>query len=191
MVVLVFPAYWSLGEYLSVFLWTLHWAEMPGKWLLAGNRATRDMRLWEHALAYVVPVMFLGVPSYVLLARRAVSRWRVVLSALGWSFFTVQILGTVPMAWVWWCEDHPPARSTGMEELTVVFPFVLSLVGLVLLAVSIVMYAVRTRDKTVLWKVWLGKDLLSRSEYLLNRAGLGLAVGGIVLLVLLRLFSGL
>jgi hypothetical protein len=58
----------------------------------------------------------------------------------------------------------------------------LAIIGLILLIVSNVMYFQRTKDKEVSKKFWLGKDILTRNEYLANRIGFGLAVIGIVLM---------
>jgi len=47
-------------------------------------------------------------------------------------------------------------------------------VGALMLCVSNVQYYRRTRDPKFWTRFWLGRDLLTRREYVLNRAGLAL-----------------
>ncbi len=54
-----------------------------------------------------------------------------------------------------------------------------------MLIVSNAMYYRRTRDKQYGRRFWLGKDMLTRSEYLLNRIGLVLALLGIALMLMI------
>ena len=49
-------------------------------------------------------------------------------------------------------------------------------VGALMLCVSNVQYYRRTRDPKFWTRFWLGRDLLTRREYVLNRAGLALVV---------------
>lgn len=51
------------------------------------------------------------------------------------------------------------------------FEMVMAVIGIVLVAVSLVLYQGRTRDKKILTRFWLGKDLLTKREYVLNRVG--------------------
>lgn len=62
--------------------------------------------------------------------------------------------------------------------------FATFIIGIILLIASNVMYYVRTKDKQVLQRPWLGKDILTQSELILNRVGLGLSVIGIVWMLL-------
>jgi hypothetical protein len=63
----------------------------------------------------------------------------------------------------------------GLTKLPVifmrVFEIVLALMGIALVAVSLVLYQTRTRDKKFLTRFWLGRDLLTGREYALNRLG--------------------
>jgi len=52
-----------------------------------------------------------------------------------------------------------------------IFEMVMAMVGIVLVAVSLVLYQTRTRDKKFLTRFWLGRDLLTGREYALNRIG--------------------
>ena len=64
--------------------------------------------------------------------------------------------------------------------MIVILLFALLAIGAVLSIVSIVFYYFRTRDKSLLKRFWLGRDLLNRREYLLNRAGFGLMIAALV-----------
>lgn len=67
-------------------------------------------------------------------------------------------------------------------------PLTIGIAGLIMSFVSFVLYYARTKDKTMFTRFWLGKDILSKNEYLLNRIGFGLSIVGIVWLLLLRFF---
>jgi hypothetical protein len=56
--------------------------------------------------------------------------------------------------------------------------------GLVILGISNIMYFRRTKDKHFS-RFWLGKNLLFKSEYLLNRIGFSIAVAAIVFMVIM------
>jgi cbb3-type cytochrome oxidase subunit 1 len=56
---------------------------------------------------------------------------------------------------------------------------VLAFTGLVLVGFSNILYFKRTKAKP-LQRFWLGKELLTRNEYILNRLGFWMAVTGIV-----------
>jgi hypothetical protein len=63
-------------------------------------------------------------------------------------------------------------------------------VGVTLLIISNVSYFRRTRDQSF-WggRFWLRADVLTRRECLMNRAGFGLAVAGLVGMLSAPLFS--
>ena len=52
-----------------------------------------------------------------------------------------------------------------------IFEMIMAVIGIVLVAVSLVFYQTRTRDKKILRRFWLGRDLLTGREYVLNRVG--------------------
>ncbi len=52
-----------------------------------------------------------------------------------------------------------------------IFEMVMAVIGIGLVAVSLVLYQIRTRDKKILMRFWLGRNLLTGREYVLNRAG--------------------
>jgi hypothetical protein len=57
---------------------------------------------------------------------------------------------------------------------------VLAMIGLGLLAASLFMYQTRTHDEKFFTRFWLGKDLLTFREYVLNRLGFVLTVAVIL-----------
>jgi hypothetical protein len=61
---------------------------------------------------------------------------------------------------------------------------VISAIGVVLLIASNFVYYNRTKDPHYDRRFWLGKDLLTSGEYLLNRLGFWLAIAGIALMIL-------
>ncbi len=61
----------------------------------------------------------------------------------------------------------------------------ITIIGLILLIISNAMYTTRTKENT-LTKFWLGKDILIKNEYILNRVGFGLALFGLVSMFALR-----
>ncbi len=62
----------------------------------------------------------------------------------------------------------------------------IAIIGLILLIVSNAMYGTRTKGNT-LTRFWLGKDILTKNEYILNRTGFGLALLGIISMFALRI----
>ena len=61
--------------------------------------------------------------------------------------------------------------------------------GLALLVASDVMYYRRTGDESHLKRIWLSKEMLSMNEHILNRTGLVLVSGAVILLALVLLLS--
>ena len=55
-----------------------------------------------------------------------------------------------------------------------VFEIVLAVIGIGLVAASLVLYQTRTRDSKFFMRLWLGRDLLNEREYRLNRVGFAL-----------------
>lgn len=70
----------------------------------------------------------------------------------------------------------------------ILFIFAIVILGILMGIISNVMYFVRTGDKPF-QRFWLGKELLTKPEYILNRVGFTFAVGGIILVFSLRLVS--
>lgn len=66
-----------------------------------------------------------------------------------------------------------------MLQVLTILPFAVAAVGLVSLGVSNAMYFARTHDQDFLRRFWLGREILTQSEYILNRVGFALALGGI------------
>ncbi len=66
--------------------------------------------------------------------------------------------------------------------------FGVAIVGIILLGVSNLMYFNRTKNKPF-QRFWLGKELLTTNEYILNRGGFALSIVGIVLIYWMR-FAG-
>jgi|SaaInlStandDraft_5_1057022.scaffolds.fasta_scaffold509116_1 hypothetical protein len=60
-------------------------------------------------------------------------------------------------------------------------PIIIAITGNILLIYSIILYYRRTEDQDIWKKIWLGKDLLSKKEYWLNRGGLTLTIIGVLL----------
>ncbi|MAU41100.1 MAG: hypothetical protein CMF31_05715 [Kordiimonas sp.] len=56
---------------------------------------------------------------------------------------------------------------------------ILLIVGLIVMGWSMYRYFSRTKDKSLIKKIWFGKLQLTKNEYLLNRIGLYLVVMGI------------
>lgn len=63
---------------------------------------------------------------------------------------------------------------------------VLAIFGIVLLLISIVIYYIRTKDEKLWQRFWLGKELLTKNEYILNRGEFWLAIIGIILMYVFR-----
>jgi hypothetical protein len=74
-----------------------------------------------------------------------------------------------------------------MLQVLTVLPFAVAAIGLVLLGVSNGTYFIRTHDRDFLRQFWLKRESLTRCEYLLNRLGFILALGGIFWICLSRL----
>lgn len=65
-------------------------------------------------------------------------------------------------------------------SLTYLFVLI-AFVGIAMLTMSNAMYSARTKDNQVWRKFWLGKDILTKNEYILNRVGFVITSIGIVL----------
>jgi len=63
----------------------------------------------------------------------------------------------------------------------------LAVLGIILLIVSNIMYFKRTKDQQ-LSRFWLGKELLTQNEYVMNRGGFVLTLVSIVVMCLLPIF---
>jgi hypothetical protein len=59
-------------------------------------------------------------------------------------------------------------------------------IGIAMLIVSIMLYVKRTGDKSAFTKFWASKSVLTKAEMMINRAGLFLAVVGIMLPIIIR-----
>ena len=57
---------------------------------------------------------------------------------------------------------------------------IVAVVGIGMLIISIVMYIWRTGVKSVVFKFWTSSSMLNRSELIINRLGLAIAIVGIV-----------
>ena len=64
--------------------------------------------------------------------------------------------------------------------LPVVLMWVALIAGIVLTSATNVMYYRRTRDRQIWRRVWLRRDVLTRSEYLLNRIGFWIMVVSVI-----------
>lgn len=63
----------------------------------------------------------------------------------------------------------------------------LAVLGIILLIISNIMYFIRTKDQQ-LSRFWLGKELLTRNEYVMNRGGFILTLVSMVVMCLLAIF---
>jgi hypothetical protein len=93
----------SFSNYLTVLWWTLEWASLPGNGLLhqIAPSITWTTRSLTILASYIVPLGLLGTVVVFVLIQRAVPKYRAVWLGFAWSVFSLQLLGTIPMAYLW------------------------------------------------------------------------------------------
>ena len=89
-----------LAGYVKMLLLTLEWARMPGFFLLWNFfPMLTPLNVEEAIAAYVLPLAILTPLIYWPLARK-MSRPRAWWLALAWSFFLLQVTGSIPMVYL-------------------------------------------------------------------------------------------
>jgi hypothetical protein len=91
----------SLSHYPEALWATLEWAGIPGRLLLGHICPTATEVLDGFFASYIVPLGLLGTVVAFVLIKRSVPKYRAVWLGFAWSVFTLQLLGTIPMAYLW------------------------------------------------------------------------------------------
>ena len=93
----------SLSNYLGLLWSSFAWIGLPGRVLLnqfVPMNASLSPGIGVLAVS-IVPLAFLGTLIFLLLTRRAVPKYRAVWLGFAWGLFVLQVLGTVPMTYLW------------------------------------------------------------------------------------------
>ncbi|MCP4535544.1 MAG: hypothetical protein GY832_00185 [Chloroflexi bacterium] len=118
---LTFPLLFILGMPMLLMLWftpfhrvsatayvemlgaMMIWAQLPGAFIL--NRITPITypaeTAWEGGLAYLTPIVIASALVYVILIKKDMLGSRAVWLAFCWSLFLIQVMGTLPMVYLW------------------------------------------------------------------------------------------
>ena len=94
----------SLLGYPTVLRWTLVWIGIPGQLLLPRivpwNVVPQDS-IGEVLLVYALPLIVLGTVFSLVLIKRSEPKRRAIWLGFAWSTFALQLIGTIPMAYLW------------------------------------------------------------------------------------------
>lgn len=90
-----------LAEYGTILLWTLEWAMIPGIFLLGQILSIQTPPSFsEAAVTYAIPLVILSTLIWTF--ARKWPKLQALWLALAWSFFILQITGSIPMVYLWY-----------------------------------------------------------------------------------------